>query len=286
MRIAIIGANGQLGSDVTSVLKKNGYDVSELTHNEIEISNIDCVDVVLKDIKPDVVVNTAAFHNVPRCEEEPEKAFLVNGVGTMNLARISNDIDATLIHISTDYVFDGEKKSPYVEIDPPAPLNVYGNTKLSGEYFIRAIANKYYILRVSGLYGENPCRAKGGYNFVELMLKKAKEQDEVRVVNDEFLTPTFTKEVARQISKMLKKMPGYGLYHATAEGSCSWYEFAKAIFEITDTEVNLKEAAPGEFASGVKRPKYSVLENYNLKKAGINIFKHWKESLEEYIKTR
>jgi len=286
MRIAIIGANGQLGSDVTSVLKENGYDVSELTHNEIEISNIDCVDVVLKDIKPDVVVNTAAFHNVPRCEEEPEKAFLVNGVGTMNLARISNDIDATLIHISTDYVFDGEKKSPYVEIDPPAPLNVYGNTKLSGEYFIRAIANKYYILRVSGLYGENPCRAKGGYNFVELMLKKAKEQDEVRVVNDEFLTPTFTKEVARQISKMLKKMPGYGLYHATAEGSCSWYEFAQAIFEITDTEVNLKEAAPGEFASGVKRPKYSVLENYNLKKAGINIFKHWKESLEEYIKTR
>ena len=286
MRIAIIGANGQLGSDVTSVLKENGYDVSELTHNEIEISNIDCVDVVLKDIKPDVVVNTAAFHNVPRCEEEPEKAFLVNGVGTMNLARISNDIDATLIHISTDYVFDGEKKSPYVEIDPPAPLNVYGNTKLSGEYFIRAIANKYYILRVSGLYGKNPCRAKGGYNFVELMLKKAKEQDEVRVVNDEFLTPTFTKEVARQISKMLKKMPGYGLYHATAEGSCSWYEFAQAIFEITDTEVNLKEAAPGEFASGVKRPKYSVLENYNLKKAGINIFKHWKESLEEYIKTR
>ena len=286
MRIAIIGANGQLGSDVTSVLKENGYDVSELTHNEIEISNIDCVDVVLKDIKPDIVVNTAAFHNVPRCEEEPEKAFLVNGVGTMNLARISNDIDATLIHISTDYVFDGEKKSPYVEIDPPAPLNVYGNTKLSGEYFIRAIANKYYILRVSGLYGKNPCRAKGGYNFVELMLKKAKEQDEVRVVNDEFLTPTFTKEVARQISKMLKKMPGYGLYHATAEGSCSWYEFAKAIFEITDTEVNLKEAAPGEFASGVKRPKYSVLENYNLKKAGINIFKHWKESLEEYIKTR
>ena len=286
MRIAIIGANGQLGSDVTSVLKGDGYDVSELTHNEIEISNIDCVDVVLKDIKPDVVVNTAAFHNVPRCEEEPEKAFLVNGVGTMNLARISNDIDATLIHISTDYVFDGEKKSPYVEIDPPAPLNVYGNTKLSGEYFIRAIANKYYILRVSGLYGENPCRAKGGYNFVELMLKKAKEQDEVRVVNDEFLTPTFTKEVARQISKMLKKMPGYGLYHATAEGSCSWYEFAQAIFEITDTEVNLKEAAPGEFASGVKRPKYSVLENYNLKKAGINIFKHWKESLEEYIKAR
>jgi len=286
MRIAIIGANGQLGSDVTSVLKGDGYDVSELTHNEIEISNIDCVDVVLKDIKPDVVVNTAAFHNVPRCEEEPEKAFLVNGVGTMNLARISNDIDATLIHISTDYVFDGEKKSPYVEIDPPAPLNVYGNTKLSGEYFIRAIANKYYILRVSGLYGKNPCRAKGGYNFVELMLKKAKEQDEVRVVNDEFLTPTFTKEVARQISKMLKKMPGYGLYHATAEGSCSWYEFAQAIFEITDTEVNLKEAAPGEFASGVKRPKYSVLENYNLKKAGINIFKHWKESLEEYIKTR
>ncbi|MCD6399646.1 NAD(P)-dependent oxidoreductase, partial [candidate division WOR-3 bacterium] len=166
------------------------------------------------------------------------------------------------------------------------PLNVYGNTKLSGEYFIRAIANKYYILRVSGLYGKNPCRAKGDYNFVELMLKKAKEQDEVRVVNDEFLTPTFTKEVARQISKMLKKMPGYGLYHATAEGSCSWYEFAQAIFEITDTEVNLKEAAPGEFASGVKRPKYSVLENYNLKKAGINIFKHWKKSLEEYIKTR
>jgi len=286
VKIAIIGANGQLGSDVTSVLKRNGYDVSELTHNEIEISNIDCVNAVLKDINPDVIVNTAAFHNVPKCEEEPEKAFLVNGIGSKNLARVSNDIDSILIHISTDYVFDGEKKSPYIETDSPFPLNVYGNTKLSGEFFIQAIADKYYIFRVSGLYGKNPCRAKGGYNFVELMLKMARERDEVRVVNDEFLTPTFTKEVARQILKILEKMPGYGLYHATAEGSCSWYEFAKAIFEITDTKVNLKEAAPGEFASGVKRPKYSVLENYNLKKAGINIFKDWKEALKEYVKTR
>jgi len=282
MKIAVIGANGQLGKDICEKIVIANNELIELNHDRIEISNIECVSYVLKEVKPDVVINTAAMHNVEKCENDPEKSFKVNGIGARNLSHICNDLNSTLIHISTDYVFDGSKKKPYIEIDKPLPLNVYGNTKLSGEYFIESIAKKYFILRVSGIYGKNPCRAKGT-NFVDLMLKLAKERDEIRVVDNEILTPTFTEDIADQIVKILSSDAGYGLYHVTAEGSCSWFEFAREIFSVSKTNIVLNKAAPGEFAIKVNRPKYSVLENKFLNDQNINIMPLWEKGLKRYL---
>jgi dTDP-4-dehydrorhamnose reductase len=186
------------------------------------------------------------------------------------------------MHVSTDYVFDGAKYSPYVEDDAPRPLNAYGNTKLAGEYFVRSGTERHFVLRTSAIYGKSPCRAKGGLNFIELMLKLAKERGEVRVVDSEFVTPTPTAELARQMVA-LSGCDSYGLYHATAEGSCSWHEFAKQIFALTNTKVNLLVAGPNEFPAKVPRPSYSVLENQALKRLGLNVFKPWQEGLCEYL---
>jgi dTDP-4-dehydrorhamnose reductase len=285
MKTAVIGSNGQLGSDVCSEFSKNGFEVIKLNHADIEVSDIDSVSAVLKNIKPDIVINTAAMHNVEKCEADPVKSFTVNGNGARNLAVICNETGSVLVHISTDYVFDGLKNAPYTETDNTSPLNVYGNTKVSGEMFIKSVSEKYFIARTSGIYGLNPCRAKGGLNFVELMLKLANEKPELRVVDDEILTPTSTKEIARQLVRLVKT-GSYGLYHATAGGNCSWFEFAEKIFAFSGLKPVLKRALPGEFPMKVPRPKYSVLENSGLKNAGINIFKSWDEALKEYLSSR
>jgi dTDP-4-dehydrorhamnose reductase len=285
MKTAVIGANGQLGSDIVKAFRANGDEVVELNHSQVEVTDIDSVSNALNNAKPSVVINTSAQHNVEKCEQDPALSFAVNGIGARNLAMVCNDIDSTLIHISTDYVFDGAKRAPYVEADKTSPLNVYGNTKVSGEQFVESIAEKYFVVRTSGVYGHNPCRAKGGLNFVELMLKLSKERPEIRVVDDEILTPTFTREIAKQLVR-LASTDAYGLYHATAEGSCSWYRFAKKIFEITKSNVNLNIAGPDEFPMKVPRPKYSVLENEQLKKNSLNIFKSWDEALKEYLDGR
>jgi dTDP-4-dehydrorhamnose reductase len=282
MKIAVIGANGQLGSDVVAAFATHGDEVVPLAHSDIELSNIDSVSVRLQELRPQIVVNTAAMHHVENCEREPEKAFAVNGLGTRNLALVARDIDAALMHVSTDYVFDGAKGHPYEETDPPNPLNVYGNTKLSGEYFVRCTMKKHFVLRTSAIFGRSPCRAKGGLNFIELMLKLARERGEVRVVDSEFITPTSTAELARQMVA-LSRAECYGLYHATAEGSCSWHEFAREIFDRTGTKVNLMVAGANEFPAKVPRPKYSVLENRGLKSHKLNVFKPWQEGVREYL---
>ena len=283
MKIAVIGADGQLGTDICNTIAKTNHELIRLTIEHIDVSDMSSVSRVLEELTPQLIINTAAFHHVEKCEDETIKAFEVNALGPRNLAKACNHINAALMHISTDYVFDGQKRTPYIETDKPMPLNVYANTKLSGEYFVEATAKKYYILRVSGIYGKSPCIGKGGMNFVELMLKLSRERDEVRVVDDEILTPTSTIEIARQIVKMIDSNAKYGLYHATAEGSCSWYEFAGEIFNITKPKIKFNKAAPGEFAVKVNRPSYSVLENKFLKDQGINMMRHWKEGLREYL---
>lgn len=286
MKIAVVGADGQLGTDICQTLEKTTHELIRLTIQDIEVSDINSVSHVLKESKPQLVINTAAFHHVEKCEEQPVKAFEVNALGPRNLSTICNEIDAALMQISTDYVFDGKKRLPYLETDKPMPLNVYANTKLSGEYFVEAIAKKFYILRVSGIYGKNPCLGKGGMNFVELMIKLSREREEIRVVDNEFLTPTPTEEIAKQIVVMIEKEAKYGLYHVTSEGSCSWYEFAKEIFEVTKPKIKFNKAEPGEFAVKVNRPEYSVLENGFLKSQDINIMSHWKEGLHSYLSSR
>jgi dTDP-4-dehydrorhamnose reductase len=188
-------------------------------------------------------------------------------------------------YVSTDYVFDGKKGAPYLEIDVTAPLNAYGISKLAGEHFTAAIAAKYFVLRVSAIYGHQPCRAKGGLNFVELMLKLSHERDELRVVDDEFVTPTPTVQIAEQLVA-LSRSDRYGLYHGTAEGSCSWYEFAREIFRATGTRIRLEKARPGDFPAKVPRPKYSVLENQALKATQLNVFTDWRVGLDGYLRAR
>ena len=282
MKVVVVGSNGQLGSDVVRAFADNGDDVLPLTHTDIEIADGPSVASKLRELQPGMVVNTAAMHHVENCELQPDRAFAVNALGVRNLALTARDIGAVLFHVSTDYVFDGSKVSPYEEQDPPRPLSVYGNSKLAGEYFVRATLEKHFVLRTSAIYGKSPCRAKSGLNFIQLMLKLAKERGEVRVVDSEVVTPTPTSDLARQMVA-LSRCESYGLYHATAEGACSWFEFAREIFALTDTQVNLKVAGPNEFPAKVPRPKYSVLENRGLKLLGLNTFRSWQEGLREYL---
>lgn len=285
MTVAIIGANGQLGADVLSAFQKQSEGAVGLSHSDLEISCLESARSVFGQLRPSIVVNTAAMHHVENCEKDPRRAYEVNALGARNLAIAARELGAKLVHVSTDYVFDGSKQSPYVETELPAPLNVYGNTKLAGEAFVRAMTEKHFIVRTSALYGNNPCRAKGGKNFVDLMLTLAGERDEIRVVDDEVVSPTSTESLANQIVE-LSRTEHYGLYHGTAEGCCSWHEFARTIFEIANLRVNLKIAGANEFPAKVPRPKYSVLENGNLKKLGLNCLLSWQDGLTRYLAGR
>ena len=280
MKIVIIGANGQLGSDLSGVLSHDN-EIIGLEHRDIEITELENVKSVLTALNPDLVINTAAYHVVPQAESFPDKAFMVNGTGTLNLARICTDIKARFLHYSTDYVFDGKKQKPYVESDTTNPLNVYAATKLAGEYFALNYCEQTFAVRVSGIYGKVPSRVKGG-NFVTTMLKLAKEKPEVRVVDDEILTPTPTLEIARNTAALIKT-EAYGLYHMSCEGECSWYEFAKVIWDVYGLQTPLFAAKVNDFPLVVKRPFYSVLENAALNKIGLNKMPDWKKALIDFL---
>lgn len=282
MKATIIGAAGQLGQDAVKAFTRNGDSVFAPGHDEIEISDLDSVSRVLEAAGSEVIVNTAAMHHVERCEQNPTAAFAVNALGSRNLAVVARNLGAKLMHISTDYVFDGAKVAPYTESDSPRPLNTYGNTKLAGEYFVRSTVDRHFVLRTSGLYGKNPCRGKGGLNFVDLMLKLGRERGKVRVVNDEQISPTSTAELAAQMVR-LAHSDHFGLYHATAEESCSWYEFAREIFSVANVPAQVEMANPDEFPAKVPRPKYSVLENAALKARGLNSFHSWRHGLRDYL---
>ncbi|MFH1415457.1 MAG: dTDP-4-dehydrorhamnose reductase [Elusimicrobiota bacterium] len=277
-----MGANGQLGCDLTRVLSDK--DTSTLTHDDIEIGDYQTVKEVLGSIKPEIIINTAAYHNVEECEKNELEAFRINSIGAKNLAVAAESIGATLIHISTDYVFDGKKNSPYIEHDTPNPLNTYGLSKLAGECYIRNNTGKYFIIRTTGLYGMHQCRAKSG-NFIDTMLRLAREKKEIKVVNDQILSPTYTLDLAHKIAE-LADTDKYGLYHIVNSGFCSWYDFAKKIFEYSDIKADLQPVRSDEFPSSVKRPSYSVLDSINFELAGIGKPRKWTEALMAYIEKR
>ena len=257
------------------------YEVIGLTHQDIDVTDADRLTKFFADINPNVVINTAAYHNVPLCEQNPDLAFQVNARGALNLARLCSRFDAVLVHYSTDYVFDGEKKSPYNEDDAVNPLNIYALTKLNGEILIRNYCRRHYILRISGIYGKTPCRAKGG-NFITTMLKAAGERDVVKVVTDEILSPTAVSEIAMNTEKLLNQ-DSYGLFHMTCEGECSWYDFARVIFSELKLTTPLEPCTIDDFPSPVKRPTYSVLENKALKELKLNDMRHWRDVLTEFL---
>ena len=282
MKLAIIGANGQLGTDLQEVLSAD-HNVIEMNHADIEITDIDSVNRVLKAARPEMVLNTAAYNLVAEAEKFPDKAFDINSTGVLNLASVCQHLGILLVHYSTDYVFDGKKQKPYTENDCPNPLSVYANTKLAGEYFALNYCSNSFVIRVSGIYGKVASRGKGG-NFITTMLKLAREKSEVRVVEDEILTPTPTYYIAKNTAALIKTK-AFGLYHMSCEGQCSWYEFAKVMWETLKLQTPLHAASVKDFPAVVKRPFYSVLENKNLKELGINQMPEWKQALKEFLKT-
>jgi len=279
MKIALLGANGQLGRDLQRALAS--HDVHALTRNDFDVTDHSKTRRVLMDIAPDVLLNATAYHRVDDCEDKADLAYAVNALAVLNLVRVANDLNAIIVHISTDYVFDGNTSQPYTECSAPFPLSVYGNSKLAGEFLVRTIARKYLLIRTGGLYGAAGSQGKGG-NFVKTMLAKASRGETIRVVNDQQVTPTYTFDLARQIARLLPT-EHFGLFHMTNEGSCTWYEFARAIFELSGTRADLVPTTSELYRAPALRPKYSVLENARLKELGLNQMRHWREALAAYL---
>lgn len=284
MKTAVIGANGQLGADIVAAFRRAGHAVTPLHHADLEVTNQDACRRVLEATGAQLVINTAAMHHVEQCENDPERSFAVNGTGPRNLALVSRDLEFTLVHFSSDYVFDGATNVPYREIDLPRPLNVYGTTKLAGEHFVASLAPRHFVVRVCGLFGDAPCRAKGGLNFPRQMLKMAREHGRVRVVDDEYVSPTYTADVAAALLTLTAGRQ-YGLYHMVSSGGCSWYEFAAQIFEATKTMVDLQKASPGEFPAKTPRPPYSILDNRKLASVGA-VMPTWQDAVARFLGPR
>ena len=277
MKIIITGAQGQLGQELVKQLdKKYEYDVIKTDRDTLDITNIENVNTFILEQNPDVVINCAAHTAVDLCETDIENAYKINAIGPRNLAIVCEKIGAKLVQVSTDYVFDGNGTRPYREDDITCPNSVYGTSKLMGENFVREFCSKYFIVRTAWLYGE-------GNNFVRTMLKLSETNSELNVVNDQIGSPTSTVDLAKAIIDLIHT-EHYGIYHGTCEGQCSWYDFAKKIFEIKNIYIKVNPLTSDEFKRPAPRPKYSVLDNFMLKLVGLNSFRKWEDSLEEYLK--
>ena len=282
MTTLLIGATGQLGTELRQAF--GDHDLAPLAHSDLELTDRAQVREALDKYRPGLILNTAAYHRVDECEDNPERAFAVNAMAVRDLATAARGIGAVLVHFSTDYVFDGRQRRPYRETDPPGPLSVYAASKLAGEYFVRATLERYFLIRTCGLYGIAGSRDKGG-NFVETMLRLAREGRDIRVVGDQVLTPTSARELARKV-RQLVETGQYGLYHITNNGECSWYQFAQAIFELSGVRPLLTETTSAAYGARANRPAYSVLDNANLHRLGLDDLRPWHEALKEYLEVR
>jgi dTDP-4-dehydrorhamnose reductase len=278
VKIVIIGSGGQLGNDLVKSLSEK-HEVTGLKHTDVEITDYKSC-AVLRKCNPDLVINTAAFHSTDRCEEEPLKAFHVNAVGAMNVARISNEIGATVVYISTDYVFDGTKNEPYIESDNPNPINAYGTSKLAGELCTKQNP-KHYITRVASLFGFAGASGKGG-NFVETMIAKSRKGEPITVVNDMWMSPTYTKDASIAIAKIIDQQLPFGTYHVTNQGFCTWFQFTEEIFSLLELEPRPTPIETSQLQFKAKRPRYSVLRSTKLASFGITM-PEWKKAVEAYL---
>jgi dTDP-4-dehydrorhamnose reductase len=284
MKVMLIGAGGQLGGDLRRMLPAENC--VSLTHADVEITDPASVRRAFEGHRPDVVINTAAFHRVDDCETQAERAFQTNAIAVRALAQACHESGAVLVHFSTDYVFDGAQSEPYVETDRPAPLSVYAASKLAGEYLAAATHSRHFVIRTCGLFGLGGSRSKGGGgNFVEMMLRAAAQGKRLRVVSDQVVTPTATADLARKVIDLLQT-ESYGLYHITAQGSCSWYEFARTIFELEGVQADLHAVTAQEFSAPARRPAYSVLRNRRLELLGIDDLPAWQDGLKRYLADR
>jgi dTDP-4-dehydrorhamnose reductase len=283
MVVLVTGSNGQLGQSL-QFIAKNYIDIEFVfcSSSELDITNLNNIKQVFKQFKPSFCINAAAYTAVDKAESELEKARLINVIGPKNLAEVCNQNNCILLHISTDFVFDGTKKMPYTEDDFPNPTGVYGKTKLEGEQVIQATFDNYFIIRTSWVYSQF------GNNFMKTMLRLASERDTISVVNDQIGTPTNAVDLAETLLLIIAKcqtepVEVFGIYNFSSQGQCSWYDFAQKIFELNNTTINLLPIPTSSFPTPAKRPKYSVLDKSKIKTAFNIEIKSWEESLKAVI---
>lgn len=284
-RIFITGASGQLGLALEHLMVNNqDYTLYRTDARASEDGRVMALDITdeaavteaVRSVKPDIIINCAAMTAVDLCESEPEKAYSINALGPKHLATAAKEADIKLIHVSTDYVYDGRANLHYIETTEPNPLSVYGRTKLEGDRFVLEHCPKSFVLRTAWVYGE-------GKNFVKTMLRLADQGNTIRVVSDQYGTPTSALELAKVIL-FLMETESYGIYHTTCEGSTNWHEFALTIFEMAGREVMVEAITTSDYPTPAVRPKYSVLDNKALRELHGYYMKDWKEALKEYMK--
>lgn len=274
--LLVTGANGQLGQELvrmgTEKIRIVGYG-----RDRLDITNLDQCREVIADIRPDAIIHAAAYTAVDKAESEPDEAYRINALGTRNLAIAAREQAAKLCYISTDYVFDGTGTAPYNEYDNTNPQSVYGKSKRAGEILLQSLADRYFIVRTSWVYG------KYGNNFVKTMLKLASERDSVTVVADQIGSPTYTYDLAQFLIELVQTEK-YGVYHASNTGSCSWYEFAKAIFEESGISIRTEPCTTEQFPRPAPRPAYSVMDHSAIRQNGFKDLRPWREALRAFLK--
>jgi dTDP-4-dehydrorhamnose reductase len=270
LRMLITGANGQLGRELTEILPERGHEVTALPRGELDIADATSVERAVEAHSPELVVNAAAYTDVDGCETELGTAYAVNALGPRNLAQSCERWGCKLLHVSTNYVFDGRSERPYEPFDIPNPISAYGRSKLAGEEYVKHLSSRWYVVRSAGVYGR-------GHNFVRTMLRVAKERDVLKVKDDEFISPTYARDLAEGIAELIET-GHYGLYHLTSSDSCSWYEFSGEIFSLCGLEVKVVPVPGWEYPLPAARPANGVLSAL-----GSPSLRHWREALADYL---
>lgn len=277
MKVMVTGAGGQLGRELSVQLQAAGYEVHAFDRKRLDITDANRVHNTVIKVKPNAIIHAAAYTAVDDAEQESDRAYRTNAIGTRNIAAAAEETGAKLVYISTDYVFDGEKDTPYREYDTPNPVNEYGRSKLAGERFVQLLCGRWYIVRVSWLYGAY------GNNFVRTMLTLAAERRKLQVVDDQRGSPTYTADAARFISALIAT-PYYGIYHATNSGSCSWYELAREIFALKGLDTEVEPVPTEHYPRPARRPRYSVLDPMAIRAEGFAPMRHWRDALKDFIR--
>lgn len=274
--ILVTGSTGQLGSDVVKELLKRGYSTLSPNRSEFNLCSEDSIRNYILNSNCEAIVHCAAYTQVDKAEDEKDLCIKINATATKHIAKCAKILDIPMIYISTDYVFDGTKDGEYTENDETNPINIYGESKLAGEKYVQEILDKYYIVRTSWVFNIN------GKNFIETMLRLSKANNQLSIVNDQIGSPTYTKDLSRLLVDMLETSK-YGLYHATNEGYCSWYEFANTIFKLANINIDIKAINSNEYASRAKRPMNSKLSKDKLIEYGFKPLPHWEDALKDYL---
>lgn len=276
MKVLVTGVNGQLGYDVVKELKKRGHQAIGVDRERMDLTSTEQIKECIENVNPEAIIHCAAYTAVDAAEENEELCRRVNAIATKEIAEYARLLDIPMIYISTDYVFDGTKDGEYTEEDIPNPINVYGKTKYEGEIYVQELLEKYYIVRISWVFGEN------GNNFIDTMLRLAKDRDEINVINDQVGSPTYTKDLAPLLVDMIET-DKYGVYHATNEGYCTWYEFAKEIFKVANIDIEVKPINTSEYIVKASRPMNSKMSKDKLKKNEYDSLSNWKTSIKKYM---